>query len=71
MKNLINRLKNYLYFKYDEILRRRPHAFDILVGMFLFWAVAFLLSSCAVPVPLMVPVGAEDNPTVIIESVLI
>ena len=69
MKNLTNRLKNYLYFKYDEILRRRPHIFDILVGMFLFWATAFLLSSCAVPVPLMIPI--VDAPVVMPEVVLI
>lgn len=69
MKALINRFRNYLYFKKQEILERRPHVFDILVGMFLFWAIAFLLSSCAVPVPLMIPI--VDAPVVIPEVVLI
>tara|TARA_R110000744_G_scaffold129301_2_gene236689 strand:- start:5173 stop:5382 length:210 start_codon:yes stop_codon:yes gene_type:complete len=69
MKNLTNKLKNYLYFKKQEILERRPHVFDILVGMFLFWALAMLFSSCAVPIPLMLPI--VDVPVVIPEKTLI
>ena len=69
MKALINKFRNYLYFKKEEILRRRPHVSDILVGMFLFWALATLFSSCAVPIPLMIPIA--DVPVVIPEVVLI
>jgi len=69
MKALINKFRNYLYFKKEEILRRKPHISDILVGMFLFWALATLFSSCAVPIPLMLPV--VDAPVVIPETTLI
>ena len=69
MKALINKISNYLYFKKQEILHRKPHVFDILVGMFLFWAIVFLFASCAVPVPLMLAIA--DTPVVIPESILI
>ena len=64
MKALINRFVNYMEHKIYVIKHRRPHIFDIAIGIFLYWAIAMLLSSCAVPIPLMVEVPAPEKPPI-------
>lgn len=64
MKALISKLMNFLEAKTYEIKHRRPHILDVVVGMFLAMAVAFLFSSCAVPVPLIIEVQAPERPPI-------
>ncbi len=48
MKALINNIKSKLNKKFHEIGHRRPHIFDVLVGMFLFWILTILFSTSTV-----------------------